>query len=88
MHAAKSWAAGAVTASEDEEPMAKNTIKVSRPSGRTASRRVDNPAEGAATDHEVAKRAYEIYESRGAEHGRDFEDWLEAERALRRAVDE
>jgi hypothetical protein len=38
---------------------------------------------GAIPDDLVAKRAYEIYESRGGEHGRDFEDWLEAERQLR-----
>ena len=32
---------------------------------------------------EVAKLAYEIYLSRGGEHGRDQEDWLLAERELR-----
>ena len=31
----------------------------------------------------VARRAYEIYESRGAQHGADLDDWLEAERQLR-----
>jgi hypothetical protein len=30
----------------------------------------------------VAKRAYERFEERGGEHGRDMEDWLEAEREL------
>ena len=30
-----------------------------------------------------AKRAYEIYQSRGGQHGGDFDDWLEAERQLR-----
>jgi hypothetical protein len=32
---------------------------------------------------EIARRAYEIYESRGGGHGRHFEDWLQAERELR-----
>jgi hypothetical protein len=31
----------------------------------------------------VAKRAYEIYQSRGGTHGADLDDWLEAERQLK-----
>ena len=31
----------------------------------------------------VARRAYEIYESRGGNDGADLDDWLEAERQLR-----
>ena len=35
------------------------------------------------TDNEfrekVASRAYEIYEDRGGRHGRDLDDWLQAE---------
>lgn len=27
----------------------------------------------------IARKAYEIYEERGREHGKDFEHWLEAE---------
>jgi hypothetical protein len=30
----------------------------------------------------VARRAYELFLSRGAGHGRDLDDWLEAERQL------
>lgn len=30
----------------------------------------------------VARRAYEIYESRGRTDGRNVEDWLQAEREL------
>jgi hypothetical protein len=30
----------------------------------------------------VARRAYERFEARGGEHGRDQEDWFEAERDL------
>ncbi len=37
------------------------------------------------TLHEVIeKKAYEIYEQRGKEHGKDLDDWLEAERIVRR----
>ena len=31
---------------------------------------------------EVARRAYELYESRGGESGHDLEDWLQAEREI------
>jgi len=36
------------------------------------------------TLHEmVEKEAYEIYEKRGREHGKDLDDWLEAERIVK-----
>jgi DUF2934 family protein len=31
----------------------------------------------------VARKAYELFERRGGESGRDVEDWLEAERLVR-----
>ena len=31
----------------------------------------------------IARKAYEIYESRGREIGRDFEHWLEAEKIIK-----
>jgi hypothetical protein len=31
----------------------------------------------------IARRAYEIYISRGAQHGQDFDDWIAAERELK-----
>jgi hypothetical protein len=31
----------------------------------------------------VARRAYEIYQNRGGDHGADLDDWLEAERQLK-----
>ena len=34
------------------------------------------------TDDAVRNRAYDIYERRGGEHGRDWDDWLQAEREL------
>jgi len=33
---------------------------------------------------DVARRAYDLYLARGCEHGHDVEDWLQAERELRR----
>jgi hypothetical protein len=37
------------------------------------------------THHDISRRAYERFLPRGAIHGRDVEDWLDAERELRRA---
>jgi hypothetical protein len=37
----------------------------------------------AVTNDEIARRAYEIYQSRGAAHGRALDDWLQAEQELR-----
>lgn len=41
----------------------------------------------AAADHaDIAQRAYELYEQRGRQDGRDLEDWVKAERELGGAV--
>lgn len=34
------------------------------------------------SERDIARRAYEIYESRGGSDGRDVDDWLQAEREL------
>lgn len=34
------------------------------------------------TNEEIAQRAYELFLTRGAFHGSDIDDWLEAEREL------
>jgi hypothetical protein len=35
-----------------------------------------------STYEDVARRAYDLFVSRGEQHGHDLEDWLEAERQL------
>ena len=46
-----------------------------------------NPSRPAAeTNGDIARRAYELYETRGGEHGRDLDDWLLAENELRDAA--
>jgi Protein of unknown function (DUF2934) len=30
----------------------------------------------------IEKKAYEIYEKRGGKHGKDLDDWLEAEKVV------
>jgi hypothetical protein len=37
-----------------------------------------------ATDEEIRQRAYEIYLARGAAPGFELDDWLQAERELRK----
>jgi hypothetical protein len=39
-------------------------------------------ATATATGNDVARRAYDLYLSRGREHGHDIEDWLQAEQEL------
>jgi hypothetical protein len=46
---------------------------------RSASAR---PTPTIATEHDIASRAYELFMERGGEHGRDWDDWLSAEREL------
>ena len=46
--------------------------------------RTENPnIQGSFDEGEIARRAYRRFEERGYEHGRDMDDWLEAERELR-----
>lgn len=35
------------------------------------------------TQEQIAKRAYQIFEARGAQHGRHAEDWKQAEQELK-----
>ena len=41
------------------------------------------PKQDVPTREQIANRAYEIYENRGRQDGRDLEDWLVAESELR-----
>jgi hypothetical protein len=59
---------------------------------RTERRSATPEAEGPSTQadrngnpnsDEVARRAYELYEHRGGEHGRDWDDWFQAEQEVR-----
>jgi len=49
---------------------------------------VKEPSSGGNQQHDaqfyakVAKKAYELYEGRGGEHGHDMDDWLEAEQLV------
>jgi hypothetical protein len=58
------------------------TERASRKRGGTNDNVFRMPGSDAAKREEVARRAYEIFQSRGSDHGRDFEDWLQAEREV------
>lgn len=40
-----------------------------------------NPAD---LEHKVREKAYELYVERGAWHGNDWEDWLKAEKEIKK----
>lgn len=40
-------------------------------------------AQQQAESEQVARRAYELYERRGGEHGHDWDDWFRAEEEIR-----
>jgi hypothetical protein len=54
------------------------------PPGSTTTSNQAGPAQPEPTTEQIAQRAYEIYQSRGGTEGQDIDDWLEAERQLRR----
>jgi len=43
-------------------------------------------AGNSARDEEIRRRAYAIYLERGQQPGRELDDWLQAERELKRGV--
>lgn len=48
--------------------------------GNHLKRRTENPKfDEEKLNDMIQKKAYEIYEKRGKEHGKDLDDWIEAE---------
>jgi hypothetical protein len=50
-------------------------------SDRAAKARIDAVTD--ISERDIARRAYDLYLTRGSEPGHDVEDWLQAERELR-----
>lgn len=69
--------------------MAKSIDKRTRDAAVTTAAEVARKevTDGAAnvTEHDIARRAYNLYLGRGCEDGHDVEDWVQAERELRRS---
>jgi len=70
----------AVIAQEAEAPP---EVNFGVNTGIDAARIADPAIEYTPSYEEIAQAAYQRYLSRGGDHGRDFEDWIEAERSLR-----
>ncbi len=69
--------------------MAKTRQRADERAGGAPQLQRDDPAPQISSPHDgngrfdlVARRAYERFQMRGSEHGRDQEDWFEAEREL------
>ena len=65
-------------------PAAPVAVEKSEVKGSGTTARISAPAASRSITHDqIAKRAYEIYASRGYAAGDQNADWLEAERQLR-----
>ena len=70
----------------------RSTKKTSETAGETATARrasrsrtprpPEAPAPNGIDRDAIARRAYEIFQARGGQHGYEIEDWLQAEREL------
>ena len=70
--------------SKVSDPAAPAPPKPKRPraTASTAAKRAPAAAAEPTLD-DIRRRAYERYQERGGNHGRHFDDWLEAEKELR-----
>ena len=66
-------ARAAITPTENKKHQAHETLEPEQKQPQLA---------GAPSVEEIRQRAYEIHLERGGVHGRDQEDWLQAERDL------
>jgi len=76
--AAPKKADGASAPKEKAAPRAKAPAKE-----KGSSKRASAKQGGAPSAEDIARRAHELFEKRGGEHGYHHEDWFEAERQLR-----
>jgi hypothetical protein len=63
--------------------MAKQTARKTAPIRKSRAGLSSKPVRQAPTPDEIARRAFELFLSRGADHGNDLNDWLRAEHELR-----
>jgi Protein of unknown function (DUF2934) len=61
-------------------PRRRGDLPVTTAADRAPKARVDSAA---ITEHDIARRAYDLYLARGREPGHQLDDWLQAERELR-----
>ena len=63
--------------------MAKDTLPTNAEIAAEAAAIYPDTNAGRPSPEEIAEEAYAIYQSRGGHHGRDLDDWIEAERRLK-----
>jgi len=63
--------------------MAKKIRKIKEATGATTPPIIQSAT---VSYEQVAHKAYELYQQRGAEHGRDLEDWFMAEQLVYEAL--
>jgi hypothetical protein len=78
MAATTTQTAGASTSSR----RIRNTAEGHEPFGIDAARREPAPPAGDSRMNRIARRAHELYEARGGQHGKALDDWLQAEREI------
>ena len=61
-------------------PKRRADLPITAAADRAPKARVDATA---ITEHDIARRAYDLYLARGREPGHHLDDWLQAERELR-----
>jgi Protein of unknown function (DUF2934) len=54
---------------------------------RNVDRSLKSPRRPTVHGSDIARRAYDFYLARGCQHGHDVEDWLLAERELKKMAD-
>jgi hypothetical protein len=65
--------------------MAKSTKK-NGAAHKAGSLTAKSPAIATTNASDIARRAYDLYLSRGCQHGYDVDDWLTAERELKQGT--
>jgi hypothetical protein len=76
-----------VDTAEPAQPKAKRSRTADRDPVETANDSTgdSSPQAAAPSEIEIRERAYHRYVQRGGGHGMDFDDWLEAERELKKS---
>jgi Protein of unknown function (DUF2934) len=54
--------------------------------GPSSLRSLPQNTSATVAEHDIARRAYELFLARDREHGHDVDDWLQAERELQETV--
>jgi hypothetical protein len=63
--------------------MAKDSLPTNAEIAAEAAAIYPDTNAGLPTPEQIAEEAYAIYQNRGGHHGRDLDDWIEAERRLK-----